>query len=362
MKNIYKITLLIAIFAAVFAFFVIKSPNATQSKMPVGVILSLTGPAQYFGEETKKGMDLANQGNEVNFVFEDSRSDATTAVSAYNKLKSQNNIKAVILSLSNVANAVVPITEKDKMFSVQNLVSARKVAGEMSVRYFTSAEQEAPIMAGFAVNNLKMKKVAILASTDEYGKTYAEVFRNTFENAGGSVVESESYDKKDQDFKTQLMKIKVSGATGVYIIGLDTHLVSIFKQMNELGLNQVKMTNWVMASPSVQSKVGPNAEGVYMTTPEYYTSDNAKVKNFTEAYQKKYNSLPSAYSAIGYDMVGLFREATKTGDSSQDIMNNMKSIKDFDGLMGKLNISNTGEITIPLMPAKIENGKMVLVK
>jgi branched-chain amino acid transport system substrate-binding protein len=360
MKNIYKIAASVLILVVVIGLIV---SNRTRSDTPsIGVILSLTGPAQYFGEETKKGMDLANQNNDVNFVFEDSRSDATAAISAYNKLKSQNDIKAVILSLSNVANAVVPITEKDKMFSLQNLVSARKVAGEMSIRYFTSAEQEAPIMATFAANNLKLTKVALLASTDDYGKTYAEVFKNTFENAGGEIAISESYDKKDQDFKTQILKIKASGAEGVYIIGLDTHLVTIFKQMNELSLKQVKMTNWVMASPSVQAKVGINGEGVYMTTPEYYVSGNEKVKNFTEAYQKKFNSLPSAYSAIGYDTAGLFSEAVKNAKNSQDILNNMRSLRDFDGLMGKLNISDKGEITIPLMPAKMENGKMVVIK
>jgi branched-chain amino acid transport system substrate-binding protein len=335
--------------------------NAKQDNLAVGVVLSLSGPAQYFGEETKKGMDLANQNGLVNFVYEDSRSDATTAISAYSKLKSQDNIKAVILSLSNVANAVVPLAEKDQMFSVQNLVSARKVQGDMSVRFFTSAEQEAPIMANFAAGNLKLSKIAVLASTDEYGKTYAEVFKTTFENAGGNVVINESYDKKDQDFKTQLAKIKASGAEGLYIIGLDTHLVSIFKQMKELDLRQIKMTNWIMASPSVQAKVGANGEGVYMTTPDYYVAGNKKVADFTEAYQKKYASLPSAYSAIVYDMTGLFREAMKGAKSSQDIQNNFKSIKNFDGLMGKLSVNDKGEITIPLVPAKIESGKMIVL-
>jgi branched-chain amino acid transport system substrate-binding protein len=360
MKKTHKIILIIV--ALVFVGFVISGGLAKkQNNIAVGAILSLTGPAQYFGEETKKGMDLANQDGAVNFVYEDSLSDASSAISAYNKLKSQDNIQAVILSLSNVANAVVPITEKDKMFSLQTLVSARKVQGDMSIRYFTSAEQEAPIMAKFAINNLKLNRVALLGSTDEYGQTYAEVFKTVFESMGGKIVINESYDKKSQDFKTQLTKIKSSGAEGVYVIGLDTHLINIFRQMSELGLKQIKMTNWVMASPSVQAKVGVNGEGVYMTTPEYYISGNKKVEDFTSAYQKKYNSLPSAYSAIAYDITGLFREAVKGAKNSSDIFENFKKIKDFDGLMGKLNVSASGEITIPLIPAKIENGKMIVL-
>jgi branched-chain amino acid transport system substrate-binding protein len=356
-KVILTIIILVLIGLVISGSLVKKTNN-----IAIGSILSLTGPAQYFGEETKKGMDLANQDGAVNFVYEDSKSDTASAISAYNKLKSTNNIQAVILSLSNVANAIVPLTEKDKIFSVQNLVSAKKTQGEMTVRYFTSAEQEAPIMANFAVTNLKLNKVSILASTDEYGKTYAEVFKTTFESLGGKVMANESYDKKDQDFKTQLMKVKGSGSEGVYVIGLDSHLVNIFRQMTELNVKQIKMTNWVMASPTVQAKVGVNAEGVYMTTPEYYVVGNTKVKEFTETYQKKYNSLPSAYAAIGYDMTGLFREAIKGAKNSTDIMNNMKNIKNFDGLLGKLSVNDKGEISIPLMPAKIENGKMIVIK
>lgn len=360
MSKLYKIVLaVVLVFLVGIAVF---SGLSKKSDLSVGVILSLSGPAQYFGEETKKGMDLANENNPVNFIYEDSRSDAATAISAYNKLKLNNNVQAVILSLSNVANAVIPITEKDKMFSFQTLVSARKVQGDMSIRYFTSAEQEAPIMAKFAIDNLKLNEVAVLASTDEYGKTYTEVFKTNFEALGGKVVVNESYDKKDQDFKTQLAKIKNSSAEGVYVIGLDTHLVSIFKQMSDLGLKQIKMTNWVMASPSVQTKVGINSEGVYMTTPEYYLSGNSKVKSFTEAYQKRYGTQPSAYSAIGYDMTGLFREAIKGAKDSSDIMNNMKNTKNFDGLMGKLSVNDKGEVTIPLVPAKVESGKTIVIK
>ncbi len=360
-KNKNRNILVIILVLAVIIVGSIMSSNK-NGKLAIGAVLPLTGPAQFFGEEMKKGMDLANQGFNVNLVYEDSRSDTNSGISAYQKLKSQNNLGAVILSLSSVANAVVPIAEKDNVLSMQTLVSARKVKGDMSIRYFTSAEQEAPIMANFAVNSLRLKNIAILSSNDEYGKTYAEVFKNTVESAGGKVVDVEEFDKKDQDFKTQITKIKSSGADSVYVIGLDNQLVSIFKQMHDMNLMQTKMTNWVLSSPSVQEKVGVNGEGVYMTTPEYYLSGNQKVQDFTNAYVKRYNSKPSAYSAIGYDLTGIFSQAVKGAKNSKEVLTNLKNIRDYDGLMGKLNVSDKGEITFPLFPAKIENEKMVLVK
>lgn len=361
MKNTNK-NIIIVVVILILVGIAIFSGSKDNKPIAVGAILPLTGPAQFFGEEMKKGMDLSNQDLKVNLVYEDSQSNTNSAISAYQKLKSQNNLGAVIMSLSSVANAVVPIAEKDGVFSMQTIVSARKVQGDMSIRYFTSAEQEAPIMANFANKSLKLNKIAILSSNDDYGKTYAEVFKNTTENAGGTIVTVEVFGAKDQDFQTQITKIKSSGAEGVYIIGLDNQLVSILKQMTDLNLKQVKMTNWILSSPSVQEKAGLYAEGVYMTTPEYYLSGNQKVQNFTDAYIKKYNSKPSAYSAIGYDLTGIFNQAVKGAKDSKDILTNLKNIKDYDGLMGKLNVNDKGEITFPLFPAKIEGGKMVVVK
>jgi len=360
MKN--KIISIITVILIIIIGTVLFTNSNDNKLLAVGAILPLTGPAQFFGEEMKKGMDLANQDTKINLVYEDSQSNTNSAISAYQKLKSQNNLGAVILSLSSVANTVVPMAEKDGVFSMQTLVSARKVQGDLSIRYFTSAEQEAPIMANFATRSLNLKKISLLVSNDGYGKTYGEVFKEVVEKEGVSIVDIEEFDKKDQDFKTQITKIKNSETEGVYIIGLDNQLVNILKQMKEMNFDKIKMTNWVLSSQTVQEKAGGLAEGVYLTTPEYYLSGNQKVKDFSDAYENKYKTKPSAYSAIGYDLTGIYSQAIKGANNSKEVFNNLKNVKDFDGLMGKLNVNEKGEITFPLFPAKIENGVMALIK
>jgi branched-chain amino acid transport system substrate-binding protein len=360
MKN--KIISIVAVILVITIGTILFTNSSNSKPLVIGAVLPLTGPAQFFGEEMKKGMDLANQDTKINLVYEDSQSNTNSAISAYQKLKSQNNLGSVILSLSSVANAVVPIAEKDGIFSMQTLVSARKAQGDLSIRYFTSAEQEAPIMANFATKSLNLKKISFLVSNDEYGKTYGEVFKDVAEKSGASIVDIEEFDKKDQDFKTQITKIKNSEAEGVYIIGLDNQLVSILKQMKEMNFDKVKMTNWILSSQTVQEKAGNLAEGVYLTTPEYYLSGNQKVMDFSAAYENKYKTKPSAYSAIGYDLTGIYSQSLKGANNSKEVFNNLKNVKDFDGLMGKLNVNEKGEINFPLFPAKIENGVMMLIK
>jgi len=356
-KFIGLIAVVVVILLVVIGFQFFNRDNLNK----VGVILSLTGPASFFGQEMKNGMELANKDAKIDFLYEDSAGDVKTGISAYRKLKDVNNIKSVIVAISSVAGGVIPVAEQDKLPIIQTLVSAQKISNsQYSFRFFTSAEQEAPIMAKYANDSLKLKNVAILNVSDDYGKTYANVFKDSFEKLGGNVSVVESFDKKDQDVKTQLLKIKAANPDGVYVVGLDPHLAVIFKQANELGLKAIMMTNWVMASPAVQKKVGSYSEGVYMTTPMYYIEDSVLVSEFTKNYKQLYNSEPSAYAAIGYDLVMIMKKAQL--ENNNNLLASLKNVKNVDGLMGTLSADDEGEITFPLYPAKIQDGKLILVK
>ena len=173
------------------------SSGSTHEDKRIGVILSLTGPAQFFGTEMKNGMDLANDEEKLNLFFEDSAGDVKTGISAYRKLKDIDGIDAAIVAISGVAGGVIPVAESDKIPVIQTLVSAKKISdSDYSFRYFTSAEQEAPIMARFASENLKLKNVAVINVNDDYGRAYASLFKENVEASGGKVSVIETFEKK----------------------------------------------------------------------------------------------------------------------------------------------------------------------
>lgn len=360
-KWVIGVIVIVAIVAV--GYFVTKGPSEPVSTelIKIGAVLPLTGPGAFIGEELKKGMELANKEEKLSLIIEDSQTDPKQGVSAFNKLMAVDKINTGIVAFSSVAGAVMPIAEEKKIPVVQTVVSAAKIAdgSPYSFRYFTSGEQEAPIMAKFAANNLSIKNTAILYLDGEYGLAYKDAFKNAFRSLGKEILLEETFQRTDSDFRTQLTKIKNKNPDAIYVIGLDPHLSTILKQIKELKIVSVVLTNWILAAPAVQEAAGDNDEGVYFTSPSYYFDEKTSATSeFIKDYVAAYNKQPSAYAAIGYDTIKLLAKVQKFSDTS-DLINKLKQIKNFEAAMGELSVDKKGEITFPLYPVKIENQKLI---
>ena len=56
--------------------------------------------------------------------------------------------------------------------------------------------------------------------------------------------------------------------------------------------------------------------------------------------------------------MGLLGKAMESGGASADqIRDGLLAIKDYDGVIGKLNVQADGEVDVPLMPLVIRGGK-----
>ena len=76
-----------------------------------------------------------------------------------------------------------------------------------------STVQYGEIMASYAVEKLGLKKIAIFNDqSNAYAVSLVAPFKAYAQSVGGTIVAEEIYSKGDKDFKTQLDKIKNSGA------------------------------------------------------------------------------------------------------------------------------------------------------
>ena len=64
--------------------------------------------------------------------------------------------------------------------------------------------------------------------------TKFELFNELFSAAGGEVVAEESFQTGKDEFRTELTKIKESGAEAIYIYVDTPELIKIVRQMTEL--------------------------------------------------------------------------------------------------------------------------------
>jgi ABC-type branched-subunit amino acid transport system substrate-binding protein len=72
------------------------------------------------------------------------------------------------------------------------------------------------------------------------------------------------FESASTDFRTQLLKLKESGADTLVIVAHDEY-PTILKQLNELKMNVKILTSETFKDDTILANSGNNSEGVYVT-------------------------------------------------------------------------------------------------
>ncbi len=95
-------------------------------------------------------------------------------------------------------------------------------------------------LALHAANNLKLKKIAIIDDRTAYGQGVAEVFAATAKSKGIEIVDQQYTTDKATDFMAILTAIKSKNPDGVFFGGMDPQAGPMLRQMEQLGMANVK--------------------------------------------------------------------------------------------------------------------------
>ena len=376
MKKLYGIILCILVITAILSISLVTSGCNQKKEIKIGVILSLTGKVTKYGEDSKRGMDIAveeiNAGKKYPFslklLYEDDKAEATTAVSALRKLIEVDRVPIIVgFILSNNALACAPIAESKKVNILITCASAEKIkdAGDYIFRIRESAAIHGREMANYARNTLTINEVAILYANAENGYSYSRAFQEEFLKLGGTIVFTESFEEGEKDFRSLITKAKAKNPEGVYLAGLPIELGLILQQSKEL---KFEPKNWIASSGAEDPKLieiaKGAADGLIISSPPFDpSSSNEKVKDFVKSYQKQYNSEPAVLAANGYDAVYIIADVIRQyGSSSEEIKTGLYHIKDFEGVGGRISLDEFGEAQRPVLFKKVINEKFEIIK
>jgi len=351
--------------------------NKNSSKLPeggykIGAVLALTGGNAAYGQSTKKGMDLAveelnKDGENIKVVYEDEKSVTEGTVSSFQKLISVDNVPVVVGFISsNGALAAAPIANDKKVVELSTLSGGDelKEAGDYVFRIREKSAAHGEGMAKLAKDTLNFNKVALYYANAANGISYADAFRREFTTLGGTIVFEQKYMEKSNDFRSDLSKIKSSGAEAVYLAGTAVDMGQILFQANDMGITAKWLASAGAENPKLVEIAKKAADGVIYTTPAFNPNQtNSSVQKFVEAYKQKYNEAPNFVAANGYDGIMLtYQVIKKYGYDSESIKKGLYATKDFPGEGGTFSFDEFGEVQKPIMFKTVKDGQFVLYK
>ena len=206
-------------------------------------------------------------------------------------------------------------------------------------------------LAIYAADHLKLKTVAIIDDRTAYGQGVASVFRATAIQKGLTVVGEEFTNDKATDFMAILTSLKNKKPDGIFYGGLDAQAGPMLRQMEQLGLGQVKYFGGdalcTEKLPELASKVGA-LKNVTCATGGASVTKMQGGAEWKKRYDAKFPGQFQIYSPYAYDAAMVLVDAMKRADSVDPRKYTpFISKTQYKGVTANVAFTAKGELTTP---------------
>jgi branched-chain amino acid transport system substrate-binding protein len=352
--NLLLILSALVLSVLIFAVGTKKSEEANSNEIKVGQYGSMTGGEATFGQSTDKGVrlafDLKNaaggvKGKKLVLITEDNQGKPEEAAAVVKKLITQDKVVALIGEVASTRSlAAAPIAQQYKIPMISPSSTNPKVTqvGDYIFRACFIDPFQGPVMAKFARENLKLKKVAILKDLkSDYSLGLAEFFSKKFKESGGEITAEQTFQTGDSDFKGQLTQIRGTNPDAIFIPAYYTEVGLIARQARDLGIKAILLGGDGWDSPKL-FEIGQSAiEGAYFSNHYASESPVPSTQDFIKKFKEKYKETPDGLAAAGYDAAMMLIAAMERAPeiTPKAIRDELAKTKAFDGATGKITMN-----------------------
>jgi branched-chain amino acid transport system substrate-binding protein len=348
-----------------------------QEPIKIGQFASLTGKEASLGQSSNKGTLMAIDdlnaaggvlGRPLLLVTEDTQSKPGETATVVKKLISRDKVVALLGEVASSRSLeAAPIAQAAKIPMISPASTNPKVTetGAYIFRTCFIDPFQGPVMARFAREHLKAKRVALVVSNSSaYSIGLAKFFRESFVANGGTIVLEQKYSEGDKDFKAQLTAIKAAGVDAVFNPGYYNEGALIVRQARDLGLTLPIFGADSWEAEALMQLGGKAMEGAYLCSHYSPEDPSPRVQNFVAAYKKRFGSTPDSNASLGYDSVLVLVDAIRrAGTTERDALREaIATTRDFMAVTGKITIDSERNASKNAVIVQVRNGKFEFVQ
>ena len=370
MRKVIPAFVLLTLFVSLAAL----GAGAQGAAIKIGVPVPLSGGNAKMGNDISQAATLAVEewnakggvlGRKIEIMAFDDACDAQQSVTAAHKLVDGGVVAVAGGYCSSAAIPASAVYHDAGVAFVADASSNPKLTDqgfENVFRVIGRDDQQGPYAAGFMINALKAKKIAIIHDNTLYAKGLADATKAALEGKPGvQVVFFDAVTPGEKDFSAVLTKVKSLSPDVTYYTGYYPEGGLIAKQFKDLGVSGKFMAGDANNDPTFISEAGPASEGVFVTSTPL-PQDQSSAKSFIDRYKKRWNQDPGPYSALEYDAVNVVINAIKQSGSTDRaaVIKAITATKNYQGATGAINFDKKGDRTSVLyITYIIKGGKFV---
>ncbi len=351
-KNTVK-TLIVAFFILLLS--TTASPAAETIKL--GVAGAHSGDLASYGLPTVKAAELVVKdvngrggilGRKVELSVADDVCKPEIATNTATKLISQG-VKVVLGHTCSGATKATLSLYKDARVIVMSPSATNPeltLGGQYPNFYRTIASDDAQarLEVDFALQTMKLKKIAILHDKGDYGKGLAEFARKFIEESPqAKMVLYEGVTPGALDYSAVVQKIRRAGAEAVIFGGYHPEAALIVSQLRKKNMAAIFISDDGVKDETFLKVAGKYAEGVYASGPRD-VSKNPLAVSAVENHKQTYGSEPGAFFLNAYAAaLALLKAVEKAGGTDYIKVGKALQMNYVDTPLGKIRFNDKGD-------------------
>lgn len=363
--------------------------RAAPSRIRIGVVLELSGPASVFVRSQRESVEMVADdlnrkggvgGRKLELVIYDNESNGTKSLVLAKRLVEQDGVLGIIGAgttpttmpiISYVSAAGVPLISMGSSDAIVTPVAQRRWVFKTSPNSSDIAAKMVQYLA-----KKKLSPVAFLSVNDAYGDTGLREFEKAIGPAGIQVAAWEKFGATDKDMKPQLTRARSSGVKAIVVWAIPPAATIVAKNAAELSLSrelQIVHDHGAGIAPAFLELASGAAEGSVLVTAKLPVAaqlpdgDPQKplLLSYAKAYRERTGRDASAVGGMAYDAMVLFRLALEAaGDDRAKVRDALEQSSGVVGVTGVFHMGPQDHVGVGIKDlelARVEGGRLVRI-
>ncbi|MET0851957.1 MAG: ABC transporter substrate-binding protein [Candidatus Rokuibacteriota bacterium] len=326
-----------------------------QSKDPIriGFPLPLTGTFAAIAADLQKGAQLAEaelnakggiMGRKLEVLFRDDQLKPAVGAQRTKELIENDKVQFVVGGLAaHVQMAINEQTKASKVLyisvSQSDEISAKPDTSPLTFHEALNPTITSRAMAAYGMKNLG-KKWWIVYADYAWGKQNNAVFTEAITKAGGTILGSTPYPLGKPEFSAHLPKIQAAKPEAIYAVTPGADNVPFLKQAISFGLKKEAKIAQPLHFLYYTKEGGAEVfQDIYAATHFCHELADSvpEAKRYVEAFTKKFNQPPDAYSGYGYSGIKEVARGVELAKStnSDEVAGALRKNREYNHYKGK---------------------------
>ncbi len=320
--------------------------GVTEDTIRVGMIMDLTGPLAFLGQEVSTGAELyirhVNEqggvhGRTIELIVEDDGYQPARTVAAYRKLVDLDGVFCLLGDTGSATTmALMPMLEREQVplvfpgtFSSVAYTPPRRYVFVPPPSY--RIQSWAMVQYIQEISKVDNARLGIVYQDDDFGLDGLSGLRDAADYYGLPIVAEESYKRGTVDFSTQVLNLKKLDPTHVILFTVLRETAAVLKEADKLGWEPQFLVNNTVADDQIVKMAGKTAKNTLIVNVLDSESEKEQVKRYLALIDKYTPDRgPRTYHAFGYAGAQALVEALRRAGNQPTREKLVDSLETFD--------------------------------